>query len=124
MRFGRKTISTLLLAAISLTSTACVTKGVPLSATLELTSGDRQATPDPVKPAIPTLRPAASPDAIAERGYLFAVVIKPLMDFSLQQEAAKQAEGQRAGGVVAKVDAHNAVVTRKRRWWPFARDKP
>lgn len=124
MRFGRKTISTVLLAAISLTSTACATKAVPRSATLQLTSGDRQATADPAKPAIPTLRPAGSPEAIAERGYLFAVVIKPLMDFSLQQEAAKQAEGQRAAGVVAKVDAHNAVVTRKRRWWPFARDKP
>lgn len=124
MRYGRKTISTLLLAAISLTSTACVTKGVPLSPTVELTAGDRRPTPNPAKPAIPTLRPAASPEAAAERGYLFAVVIKPLMDFSLLQEGAKQAEGQRADGVVAKVDAHNAVVTRKRRWWPFARDKP
>lgn len=124
MRFGRKTISTLLLAAISLTLTACGTRGAPLSATLNLTSSDRQATPDPSKPQIPTLRPALSPDAIAERGYLFAVVIKPLIDFSLQQEAAKQAEGQRAAGVVGKVDAHNAAVTRERRWWPFARDKP
>lgn len=124
MRYGRKTISTLLLAAISLTSTACGTRGAPLSARLELTRGDREATPDPSKPVIPTLRPAASPEAAVERGYLLAVVIKPLMDFSLLQEAAKQAEGQRAASVVAKVDAHNAVVTRKRRWWPFARDKP
>ncbi len=117
MRFGRKTISMLLLAAISLTSNACGTRGAPLSATLHLTSGDRQATPDPSKPKIPTLRPATSPEAIAERGYLFAVVIKPLIDFSLAQEAAKQAEGQRAAGLVAKADAHNAAVAAERRWW-------
>lgn len=65
-----------------------------------------------------------SGEARAERDYLFAVVINPLLDTSVAQEAAKQAEGQRADGVVAKVDAHNALVTRKRRWWPFARDKP
>jgi hypothetical protein len=124
MRFGRKTISTLLFAAISLTSTACATKGVPLSPTIDLTKSDRLATPDPAKPAILNLRPATSPEAVAERSYLFAVVIKPVMDFSLLQEGAKQAEGQRADGVVAKIDAHNAVVTRKRRWRPFARDKP
>jgi hypothetical protein len=53
-----------------------------------------------------------------------AVVIKPLMAFSLLQERAKQAEGQRADGVVAKVDAFNTAVERKRRWLPWARDKP
>ncbi|KQV66656.1 hypothetical protein [Caulobacter sp. Root343] len=63
--------------------------------------------------------------AKAERDYLFRAVIGPLLDFSLAQEAVKQAEGQRADGVVAKVLAFNAVVERKRRrWWPFARDKP
>lgn len=124
MLYGRKTISTLLLAAISLTSTACVTRVVPLSSTVQLTAGDRTPTPNPPKPEILTLRPATSPEAREERSYLMAVVIKPLMDFSLDQEVAKQTEGQRADGVVAKVDAHTAEVTRKRRWWPFARDKP
>jgi hypothetical protein len=52
-------------------------------------------------------------------------VIDPLLDFSLAQEAAKQAEGQRADALVAKIRSFNAVLEReKRRWWPFARDKP
>ena len=71
------------------------------------------------------MEPVLDASAKAERDYLFRAVIDPLLDFSLAQEAAKQAEGQRADGLVAKIRAFNAAVDPpKRRWWPFARDKP
>ncbi|MEH0194591.1 hypothetical protein V7S57_02530 [Caulobacter sp. CCNWLY153] len=94
----------------------------PASPTLLLTTADRARTPDPAKPSLPQpLAPTYSAEATAERAYLFEAVVKPLLVFSLAQEAAKQAEGQRADGLVAKVDAHNAVVApEKRSWWPFS----
>lgn len=90
-----------------------------------MTAGDTTRAADPEKPQFPPLEPVLDASAKAERDYLFRAVVNPLLDFSLAQEAAKQAEAQRADGVVAKVRAHNAAVEPpKRRWWPFARDKP
>jgi hypothetical protein len=90
-----------------------------------LTAGDTTRSAEPAKPFFPPLQAPADASARAERDYLFAQVIDPLMDFSLAQEAATQAEAQRADGLVAKIKAFNATVSPpKRRWWPFARDKP
>lgn len=63
-------------------------------------------------------------EAKAERDYLWAWVVKPLMDFSLAQEVAKQAEAQRADAVVAKVDAYNKATAPKRWRWPWIKAAP
>lgn len=95
------------------------------SPSIQLTVGDTIRSAKPDAPFFPPLPPPATEAAKAERDYLFANIIDPLLDFSLAQEEALQAEGQRADGVVAKVKAFNATVEpRKRRLWPFARDKP
>lgn len=73
---------------------------------------------------MPKTLPAEQATPAAERAWLVDHVIKPLMDFSLAQEKAKQAEGQRAAGVVAKVDAFNAATAPKRWTWPWARPPP
>lgn len=48
---------------------------------------------------------------------MWQTYVAPLMDFSLQQEAATAAERQRADGVVAKVGAHNEATRPKPPWW-------
>lgn len=92
---------------------------------MKLTAGDTTRTADPEKPQFPPLERVLSPEAKAERDYLFRAVIDPLLAFSLSQEETIGAERQRADGIVAKVRAHNAAVApKKRRWWPLARDTP
>jgi hypothetical protein len=60
----------------------------------------------------PLDKPAAT--GAEERGYLLDRVIRPVLQFSLGQEAATAAERQRADGVVAKVDAFAAATQPKR----------
>jgi hypothetical protein len=57
--------------------------------------------------------PAAT--GAAERDYLLAAVIRPILAFSIAQEAATAAERQRADGVVAKVDHFAADTAPKRK---------
>ena len=45
-----------------------------------------------------------------------ARVIRPLLDFSLAQEATTAAERQRAEGLVAKVDALNRATHKRRKF--------
>jgi hypothetical protein len=113
----------MLSATISTALIACGTTAVPACPTLKLTVGDRTRAEDPLKPVLPRpLAPISTPEAQAERTYLWGAVVKPLMDFSLAQEVARWAEAQRADGVVAKVDAHNAAIAPKKWRWPWSRD--
>lgn len=121
MRCTTPRITMLLCAAISTALIGCGGTAPRPSPTLLLTQGDRTRTPDPDKPALPASLPKVEGPAAAERAYLWAVVIQPLLDVSLAQEAAKQKEGQRADGVVAKVDAYNKAVAPKGWRWPWDR---
>ncbi len=98
---------------------------MPASPTLLLTAADRTRVADPAKPVLPQpLAATATPEAAAERSYLVRVLVKPLMDFSLAQEEAKQAEAQRSDGVVAKVDAFNKATAPKGFSWPWKKTPP
>jgi hypothetical protein len=113
----------MLFGAISTALSGCGGTARPSSPILQLTAADRTRAENPLAPALPQpLAPAVTPEARAERGYLWEAVVKPLMDFSLQQEEAKQAEAQRADGVVAKVDAYIRATAPKVWRWPWARD--
>jgi hypothetical protein len=111
--------------AISTALTGCGGTVRPASPTLNLSASDRTRTQAPDKPAIARpLAPTATPEAAAERSYLWKAVVEPLMAFSLAQEEATQAAAQRADGVVAKVDAHNAAIAPKGWKWPWAKTPP
>ncbi len=106
--------------------TACAHQPAPVL-TLSLTGADRTPAVDAPAPDPGPIGPPLETGA-AERARLTTVMIQPMMAFSLSQEATIAAERQRAAGVIAKVDAYNAEMTRearpparKRRWWPFGR---
>jgi hypothetical protein len=81
--------------------------------TLTLTSADRTPIADPALPNRVVIPPLA-PTAEAERASLLEKVLKPLMDFSMAQEATKQLERERANGLVRKADAFNGASKPKR----------
>ena len=78
----------------------------PVSPTLTLTESDVRAVPDV---ALPNRVAFADPKAtgVEERAYLLEKVVKPLLDFSLAQEAVKEQERRRADALVEKAKAFN-----------------
>lgn len=117
MRSMLRLTSTVLLLSGALAVSACETpaKGPQL----QLTAADRAHAPNPAEPKIEPLRAVApgSPEE-GERNYLLEVLIKPVLAFSVGQEATIAAERQRADGLVAKIDALNAAVRPRRRLLP------
>jgi hypothetical protein len=101
-----------LLVSSALLSTGCAHRAP--SPSLELTPGDRTHAADAGRPTFGKLAEPA-PTGVAERNYLFATVIRPLLAFSIAQEETTAEERQRADAVVAKVDALNQATHTKRR---------
>ena len=77
----------------------------------------RTPTADPVKPDLtpPSQRPYAATVA-QERAATWEGYVKPLMGFSVEQEAATAAERQRANGLLALIEDFNERTKPKRRW--------
>ena len=99
--------------ATALALTACGHKAEPRF--LDLSVADTTETPDAPRPQFGQLRAVApgSPEE-AERNYLRELVIDPLMKFSVGQEATIAGERQRAGGLVAKIQAANEAFAKRK----------
>jgi len=116
MRSRTRPTLIVLLSCTAMLSTACASKAThPSAPTLLLTESDRSPAADPKKPEL-AVRPVAegSPEA-AERSYLLEAVIKPILAFSVLQEATTAEERLRANSLVAKVDAYNAATKPRRK---------
>ena len=80
MRLSRALTLMSLSASILLALSACGSTAVPASPRLMLTTADRTRVEDPASPALPQpLAPVTTPEARAERSYLWEAVVKPLM---------------------------------------------
>lgn len=94
--------------------TACATPAA--RPTIPVPANLRQPVEDRPKPDLPA--PSALPlagSAAEERRVIWEVYVKPLMRFSIEQEAVKEAERARAGGAVSLIDEANAAQ-RPRSW--------
>lgn len=99
--------------------TGCATRARPPSPAVILTSADRTAAADAVKPAVPSPLPKPALTGDQERAYLLEAVIRPLLRFSLAQEQTAAAERQRAAGLVAKIDKAAAITAPAAPFWKF-----
>lgn len=88
---------------------------------IDVSQSLRTPAADPAKPDLtpPSQRPYAA-TVEQERASTWQGYVKPLMGFSVDQEATTAAERQRANGLLVLIDNFNERAKPKRKW-PWSR---